>query len=286
MSPSRKLAGPRGSHRVTFSTVTRQSRRRTQPTAEWAQLGAGLAALGAHRLPDRCARAVAAAGGGRGVTAEDEEGIARWFGGVVDEAIRCGGLPAAVAIWTVLAGDSHAEPVGVRAAALPCDRRGAPAAPGLCVRAGRAGRGAGEPDEGRASRARGRVSREAARSGGGDGVHRQALRCRAGLDVYTAIASASEDDLRDLREDHRRRRARARGVPALGRRPRRRRPGRGGARGCALDADVSPAVELESGSGFADSACGFAGMVAEHALPPCSASARSRGSRASRFGLA
>jgi hypothetical protein len=63
----------------------------------WAQLGADLAALGPQRL-SIAARAARAAAGGRGVNAEEAERIAQWFDGIIDEAIRRGGLPAAVAI--------------------------------------------------------------------------------------------------------------------------------------------------------------------------------------------
>jgi hypothetical protein len=60
---------------------------------EWAKLGADLAALGPHRLAIAARTATAAACGGRGVSAEEEERIAQWFGDIVDEAIRRGGWP-------------------------------------------------------------------------------------------------------------------------------------------------------------------------------------------------
>jgi len=53
---------------------------------------------------------VAAAGGGAGVSTEQESQIARWFVGSVDEAIARGGPRAAAAIWFVLARDRHADP--------------------------------------------------------------------------------------------------------------------------------------------------------------------------------
>lgn len=68
-----------------------------------------VAALEPHRLAITARAATVVAGGGRSVSVEDEDRLAQWFGGIVDEAIRGCGLPAA-AIWLVLAGDSHADP--------------------------------------------------------------------------------------------------------------------------------------------------------------------------------
>lgn len=77
---------------------------------QWLKLGEGLAALGPHRLAIAARAAVAAAGGGAGVGTEQENQIARWFLGIVDEAIARGGARAAAAIWSVLVGDSHPDP--------------------------------------------------------------------------------------------------------------------------------------------------------------------------------
>src|SRR5262249_8875019 len=78
--------------------------------AEWAKLGVALAARGPHRLAIATRAAVAVAGGGRGVSLEEEDRIAQWFAGIVDEAIRRGGLFAAAAIWVILVCDDHANP--------------------------------------------------------------------------------------------------------------------------------------------------------------------------------
>ena len=231
---------------------------------EWAQLGAKLAALGPHRLSIAARAATAAAGGGRGVTAEEAERIACWFGGVVDEAVRRGGLPAAVAIWTVLAGDSHADPAGVRVARCPAVAEVPPPPRGFAFEPfepfepGEPGEGpgeSGEPGEGPLD-----PDEVTAFLAG--------LRAAAPGYVHTAIACASEDDLRDLRE-----------ITVAGERALEElRPW-----GVELGAEAPAAEALEDArsmltyrrlssaeacSGFADWAHGFAGMVAEHSLPP------------------
>jgi hypothetical protein len=53
------------------------------------------------------------------VGTEQEEQIARWFVGIVDEAIARGGWRAATAIWFVLDRDRHADPYEQRAARCP-----------------------------------------------------------------------------------------------------------------------------------------------------------------------
>ena len=218
---------------------------------EWAQLGARLAALGPHRLPIAARAATAAAAGGPGVAAEEEAHIAQWFGGIVDAAIRRGGLPAAVAIWTVLAGDSHADPGGGRAARCPAVAEVPPPPCGFVFEPG-------EPN----------APGEAALDPAEVAAFLSKLRAAASRYVHTAIACASDDDLRDLREitvagDRALEEFRPWGVD-LG-----------------ADAPASEALEdarsmltyrqlssAEACSGFADWAHGFAGMVIEHALPP------------------
>jgi hypothetical protein len=215
---------------------------------EWAQLGAELAALGPHRLPIAARVAAVAAGGGRGVTAEEEERFARWFGGVVDEAVRRGGLPAAVAIWTVLAGDSHVDGAGVRAARCPAVAEVPTPPRGFVFEPEEPGAELLDPDEVAAFLA--------------------GLRAAAPGYIYTAIACAAEDDLRDLREIAA---ADARALEEF-------RPW-----GVDLGAGAGAAEALEDAramltyrrlssaeacSGVADWAHGFAGVVIEHALPP------------------
>jgi hypothetical protein len=217
---------------------------------EWSKLGTDLAARGPHRLAIAARAATAAATGGRGVLAEEEDRIAQWFGGIVDEAIRRGGLPAAAAIWVVLAGDSHDDPLYGRSARCPAFAAvppppevsfelGEPDAPGAVTP---------DPDEVAAFLAK--------------------LRAAAPGYVYTAIACASGADLHDLREIMG---ADAHAIEEF-------RPW-----GVELAAET-PASELledarailtyrqlsnaEACGGVADWAHGFAAMVAEHALPP------------------
>ena len=59
--------------------------------ADWNELGAELAARGPHRIVIALHAARAAATGGAQLTTHEEEQIAAWFAGVVDEAIRRGG---------------------------------------------------------------------------------------------------------------------------------------------------------------------------------------------------
>jgi hypothetical protein len=225
--------------------------------AEWSQLGADLAALGPHRLAIAARAATAAAGGGRGANAEEADHIAQWFCGLVDEAIHRGGLPAAVAIWVVLAGDSQADPVSGRSARCPSVAEvplpptgfsfepGEPSSPGESAQPGQP---TPDPDEVAAFLA--------------------GLRAAAPGYVHTAIACASDSDLRELREivladDHALEELRPWGIDL------------------AADVPASASLEdarsmltyrrlssIEACSGFADWAHGFAGMVAEHALPP------------------
>jgi hypothetical protein len=215
---------------------------------EWARLGASLAALGPHRLRIAARAATAAAGGGRGVGSEEEEHIARWFVTVVDEAIRRGGLRAAAAIWFVLASDDHADPFEARRARCPAiaevpyPPRGFAAEPA-------------DPDG---------VPPDPAE------VATFLAKLRAGASGYvrTAIACASASDLLELREI-----VRADNDTLEDYRP----------WGIDFGAEEPPSESLESAramltcrrltnaeacSGFADWAHGFAGMVAEHAVPP------------------
>ena len=238
-----------------------QALRQLAVSTEWVQLGARLAALGPHRLSIAARAAAAAAGGGRGVTAEEEERVARWFGGIVDEAVRRGGLPAAVAIWTVLAGDSNADAVGGRSARCPAIAE-VPSPPrGFAFEPGELG----EP---RAPAGEGPIEQGEEPLDSAEATAFIAkLRAAAPGYIYTAIAGASEEDLRDLREI----------IAADGRALEEFRPW-----GVDLSADAPAAEVLEDArsmltyrqlssaeacSGFADWACGFAGMVAEHALP-------------------
>ena len=134
---------------------------------EWAGLGAELAALGPHRLAIAAHAARAAAAGGAAVGAGEEEQIAAWLAGIVDEAIRRGGGSGddrdetAAAIWHVLAGDWHRDPEREHAARCPAVAAAPrPGAPGFLV----------------------------------------ALRAAARGYVYTAVAGASADDIAELRE--------------------------------------------------------------------------------------
>jgi len=219
-------------------------------SSEWVQLGAELAALGPHRLAIAARAAMAAATGGRGVTAEDEAYIAQWFGGIVDEAIGAGGLPAAVAIWTVLAGDRHTDPAGGWAARCPAVAEMPLPPRGFAFEPG-------EPDG------------SGAASLDPDEVAEFLTKLRAAAPGYvrTAIAGASDDDLRDLREitvaDARAlEEFRPWGVDLVADAP-----------GEALEDARSMLIyrqpsSTEVCSGFADWARGFAGMVTEHALSP------------------
>lgn len=242
-----ELHVPAGTDQMLIARALRQ----LAVPAEWAQLGARLAALGPHRLPIAARAATAAAGGGRSVTAEEEERIAQWFGGIVDEAIQRGGLPAAVAIWTVLEGDNHADPVGVRTARCPAMAEVPPPPAAFAFEPGEPG-GAGEaaldPDE--------------------VGAFLAKLRAAAPRYVHTAVACASEDELHDLR-----------GITAADARALEELRPWGvdlGAEGLAAEALEDARSMLtyrhlsntEACSGFADWAQGFAGMVAEHALSP------------------
>ena len=215
---------------------------------EWSKLGALFAARGPHRLALAARAAAAAAAGGRGVSAEEEEATARWFAGIVDEAIRRGGLFAAAAIWSVLAGDAHADPFEVRPprcpkiAEIPVPPRGFASEPGE----------PGEPPPDPVEVA----------------TFLAKLRSAAPGYIHTAIAGASDSDLGELREIIR---ADADALEDY-------RPW-----GIDFVADAPSSESLDNArsmlacrhlsnaeacSGFADWAHGFAGMVAEHALPP------------------
>lgn len=118
------------------------------PLAEWARLGAELAARGPYRIAVAMHAARAAATGGGRLTAHEEEQIAAWFAGIVDEAVQRGGGrgndhdETAAAIWHVLVGDWHRDPRRAyparcpAIAAVPC-----PGAPGFlaALRAAAAG---------------------------------------------------------------------------------------------------------------------------------------------------
>ena len=217
---------------------------------EWAQLGTKLAALGPHRLPI-AARAATAAAGGRSVNAEEEAHMVQWFGGIIDEAIRRGGLPAAVAIWTVLAGDSHADPVDERAARCPAVAEVPPPPRRFAFEPGEPSGPAEaplDPDE--------------------VATFLSKLGAAAPGYVHTAVACATDHDLRDLREitiaDERAlEEFRPWGVDL-------------GANAPATEALEDARSMLtyrhlsnaEACSGFADWAQGFAGMVTEHSLSP------------------
>ena len=134
---------------------------------EWARLGAELAALGPHRLAIAAHAARAAAAGGAALAVGEEEQIAAWLTGIVDEAIRRGRGSGddhdetAAAIWHVLAGDWHRDPEREHAARCPAVAAvPQPGAPGFLV----------------------------------------ALRAAARGYVYTAVAGASADDIAELRE--------------------------------------------------------------------------------------
>ena len=245
--PLGELLVPADTDQMLISRVLRQ----LALPAEWAQLGARLAALEPHRLPIAARAATAATGGGRSVTAEDEARIAQWFGGIVDEAIRRGGLPAAVAIWTILVGDSHIDPLGGRTARCPAMAEVPPPPPAFAFEPG-------EPD------GPGEVALDPAEVG----AFLAKLCAAAPRYVHTAVACASEADLHDLREittaDVRAlEEFRPWGVDL-------------GADGLATEALEDARSMLtyrhlsntEACSGFADWAHGFAGMVAEHALSP------------------
>ena len=142
MPPSRKSNAPRGSR---GSHATRRHRvlvpAAVQPpplVAEWSRLGAELAARGPYRIAVAMHAARAAATGGGRLTFHEEEQIAVWFAGIVDEAIQRGGGSrddhdgTAAAIWHVLVGDWHRDPQRVsparcpEVATVPC-----PGAPGF-----------------------------------------------------------------------------------------------------------------------------------------------------------
>ena len=135
--------------------------------AEWARLGAELAALGPHRLAIAVHAARAAAAGGAGLSSGEEEQIADWLAGIVDEAIGRGGGSGddedetAAAIWHVLAGDGHRDPEREHAARCPAVAAAPhPGAPGFLASMSAAARGY----------------------------------------VYTAIAGASAEEIAELRE--------------------------------------------------------------------------------------
>jgi hypothetical protein len=213
---------------------------------EWAKLGAFLAALGPHRLAIAARAAAAAASGGRGMGPEEEDGIARWFVAIVDEAIRRGGLRAAVAIWLVLASDSHADPLEVRAARCPAVAEVPHPPRGFAFEPGEVA-----PDLAEAATFLGRLRAAAA----GYAHTAVAGASAADLDELRAIVRAHDDALEDYRPW---------GVDFA-------------------EGQVPPSVMLadaramltcrrlsnaEACSGFADWARGFAGRVIEHELPP------------------
>jgi len=138
MPPSRKPSPRlRGSHVIRRHHVPVLAAVRPSPLAEWSRLGAELAARGPYRIAIAMHAARAAATGGSGLTFHEEEQIAAWFAGIVDEAIQRGGGSrddhdeTATAIWHVLIGDWHRDPRRAyparcpNVAAVPCP--GAPA---------------------------------------------------------------------------------------------------------------------------------------------------------------
>jgi hypothetical protein len=244
------------------------------PTA-WAKLGDKLAALG----PDSFRRAVAAraaraAAGGGDISVDEEERLARWFARIIDEAIRRGGLAAGVAIWSLLTGDNHADPVLGRAvrcpamASIPEPPRGFRfVEPGVA-------RASCFPESATVRPPRPRRAPEpptidpAALDPAEVALFMGQLRDAAPAYVHTAVAGASESELQVLRDI-----ARANDDELEYFRP------------WAVDlaSDVPASASLENArsmltarylsnpeacSGFAEWAHGLTSMVAEHALPP------------------
>jgi len=229
----------------------------------WTSLGGDLAALGQHRLAIAARAARAAASGGIGVSAEEEQQLAEWFTGIVDEAIRHGGPPAAAAIWFVLAGDSHADPFEVRparcpmVAEVPHPPHGGPNEPGEpeLDEPGLDEPGLDEPGE---------LTPDPAEVA----AFLAKLRAAAAGYVHTAIACASDSDLLELRKIV------CAGVDTL----EDYRPwGPGFVEELLSSMSLENARSLltrrqlsnaEACRGFADWAHGFASVVAEHAIPP------------------
>ena len=215
---------------------------------EWSKLGACIAALGPHRLAIAARAARAAVSGGRGVGTEEEEQIAQWFIGIVDEAIHRGGLRAAAAIWVVLVSDSHPDPFEVRAprcpavAEIPYPPRGFAFEPG-------------EPDG--MVLDRGEVATFLAK-----------LRAAAAGYLHTVIAGASPADILELREivradDDTLEDYRPWGVDFAA-----EEPASESLENARSMLTCRHLTNAEACYGFADWAHGFAGMVAEHTLPP------------------
>src|SRR5207237_2975920 len=71
------------------------------------------------RRPERGRRVAARAERQLDAEPPGEDAIARWFVGVVAEAIGRGGLLAGASIWLLLASDSHAGPFEARRARCP-----------------------------------------------------------------------------------------------------------------------------------------------------------------------
>jgi hypothetical protein len=112
MSPSKKTDKPRRSRcsHATDRHGTAPSMPNAPPAAaslalEWDELGQKLAAFGAHRVALALHAARTVVLGGIGVSTDEEDAIARWFAGIVDEAIDRGDEHAAGAIWFLLMGD-------------------------------------------------------------------------------------------------------------------------------------------------------------------------------------
>ena len=142
--------------------------------AEWARLGAEIAALGPHRLEIAAHAVRVAAAGGRGIAAEEESRIADWFRDLVQAAIQRGGARAARAIWSVLTSDSQRDPRGAWMARCPAlEAIGCPAILDEGI----------EPADG------GQIAEWLAK-----------LPDAAASYVHHAVAGASADDVAELRE--------------------------------------------------------------------------------------
>jgi hypothetical protein len=104
---------------VVRAAIGEEDGARLRALAEWIGIGAEISALGSHRLVIAAHAARVAAAGGRGVSAEEEARIADWFRGIVQAAIRRGGVRAARAIWSVLASDDQRDSRGEWKARCP-----------------------------------------------------------------------------------------------------------------------------------------------------------------------
>lgn len=214
----------------------------------WARLGSELASRGPHRLLIAARAARAAAAGGLGVDAAEEDQIAQWFTRIVDEAIHRDGLRAAAAIWFVLVGDGQADPFELWYARCP----GVAMVP--------------EPPHGYSSDPA--SSPDDAPDPAEAAAFLAKLRAAAASYIRTAIAGASETDLIELRLI----------LHATDAALEEYRPwGPSFAEGSPAHASLEAArstltrrqlSNADACSGLAEWAHGFAGMVVEHSLSP------------------